>query len=97
MNITENKVDTYISKRSSVTKSLKGVLINQLNLPFKSEQIAEDTLLYGLGLGLDSIDTLEMVLGLEKEFGISFEENDMLAFRSVNSLVDAILEKTEIN
>ena len=43
-----------------------------------------------MGLGLDSIDALELVLAVEEEFGITIGDEDIEAFRSVNSVADYI-------
>jgi len=46
-----------------------------------------------MGLGLDSVDALDLVVGVEDKFGVQIGEGELLAFRSVNSLVDYILNK----
>ncbi|MCW3070986.1 MAG: acyl carrier protein [Bacteroidetes bacterium] len=50
---------------------LKGEIIEQLNLEdVKKEDIDNDAPLFGEGLGLDSIDALELIVLLEKNYGI---------------------------
>ena len=50
---------------------LKGEIIEQLNLEdLKKEDIDADAPLFGEGLGLDSIDALELIVLLEKNYGI---------------------------
>ena len=50
---------------------LKGEIIEQLNLEdVKKEDIDNDASLFGEGLGLDSIDALELIVLLEKNYGI---------------------------
>lgn len=50
---------------------LKGEIIEQLNLEdVKKEDIKTDAPLFGEGLGLDSIDALELIVLLEKNYGI---------------------------
>lgn len=50
---------------------LKGEIIEQLNLEdVKKEDIKDDAPLFGAGLGLDSIDALELIVLLEKNYGI---------------------------
>ncbi len=50
---------------------LKGEIIEQLNLEdLKKEDIDNDAPLFGEGLGLDSIDALELIVLLEKNYGI---------------------------
>lgn len=56
--------------------------------------IADDQPIFGEALGLDSVDALELVLGLETEFQIKIESDEMSreVFSSVNSLA-AFVEK----
>jgi len=57
-----------------------------------SEQIEDEAPLFGAGLGLDSIDALELVVMLEKNYGIVIKdiEEGRPAFRSVRTLADFI-------
>ena len=49
-------------------QQLKGVIIEELMLQESPEEISNDTPLFGEGLGLDSVDALQLVVGLEKHF-----------------------------
>jgi acyl carrier protein len=74
---------------------LKQFIIEALNLEDISvDDIGDDTSLFGDdGLGLDSIDALELVLGLKKKYGIVIEAGDEKTrhyLRSVNTLVELI-------
>lgn len=44
------------------------------------------------GLGLDSVDALELVVGIKKEFGVVVEENNTEIFRSISTIADYIRE-----
>ena len=78
------------------THELKSKIIEALKLQdVTPEQIDDDAPLFGTGLGLDSIDALELVVLLEKEYGIVIKdiEEGRPAFRSVRTLADFIAAK----
>jgi acyl carrier protein len=78
------------------THELKSKIIEALKLQdVTPEQIDDDAPLFGTGLGLDSIDALELVVLLEKEYGIVIKdiEEGRPAFRSVRTLADFIEAK----
>jgi acyl carrier protein len=74
---------------------VKELIVRRLKLDIDPTAIEDDAPLFGEGLGLDSIDALELVLGLEQEFGIKVEDEEVgvKAFASVNALVDFIEQK----
>jgi len=74
---------------------VKELIVRRLKLDIDPTTIHDDAPLFGEGLGLDSIDALELVLGLEQEFGIKVEDEEVgvKAFASVNALVDFIEQK----
>jgi len=54
---------------------LKNEIIRVLNLEgMKPEEIDDDSMLFGEGLGLDSIDALELIVLLEKNYGIKLKD-----------------------
>jgi len=62
--------------------------------PPTSKHIETDAPLFGEGLGLDSIDALELGMAVKKEFGISFSKNpadNKQIFHSVKTLADYVL------
>ena len=72
---------------------LKVQIIEQLNLEdMEPEEIDEDEPLFGDGIGLDSIDALELIVLLEKEYGIRIEnpKDGQKIFYSVRSLAKFI-------
>lgn len=58
------------------------------------ENIEDDATLFGDGLGLDSIDALELVVALEKKYGVMIPDSEVGAkvFRSVNALAQYVQE-----
>lgn len=74
-------------------QTLKEQLIEALNLEdITPDEIDADAPLFGDGLGLDSIDALEIILILERVYGIKMEnlENSKQVFYSVQTLADYI-------
>ena len=62
-------------EKEALKYSLKKQIIEFLNLtPLTPEEIKDDDLLFGGGLGLDSIDSLELIVLLKKEYGISIKD-----------------------
>jgi len=78
------------AKRKETTERLKRVLIERLMLPLEPDEIAEDSPLFGSGLGLDSVDALEVAVAVEAEFDVVISDDNMEAFRTINSVVDFI-------
>jgi len=75
---------------------LRTLIIDKLRLEgVKPDEIGDDTALFGEGLGLDSIDALELVVALEKEFGVTIDDEEVgaQAFQNLNALARFILEK----
>lgn len=75
---------------------LKTKIIDSLKLQdITPAQIDDDAPLFGAGLGLDSIDALELVVMLEKEYGIVVKdiEEGRPAFKSVRTLAEFIVAK----
>jgi acyl carrier protein len=82
----------------SLTDRLKTLIIETLHLEDVTvESIADDEPLIGGGLSLDSIDALELVVALEKEFGvkISSSEESKQALASVASLAAYIRQRAD--
>jgi len=81
--------------RAELAPRVKDLIVRRLKLEMDPAAIVDDAPLFGEGLGLDSIDALELVLGLEQEFGIKVEDEEVgvKAFASVNALCDFIEQK----
>ena len=67
-------------------QQIKDLIITSLELEdITSDKIKDDEPIFGDGLGLDSIDALELGVALKKRFGVTFSE-DRKHFASVNAL-----------
>lgn len=81
----------------SIEERLKRLIVESLALEdVTAADIQTDAPLFGEGLGLDSIDALELALAIQSEFGVRTEEHDERNreyFHSVKSLADFIRSK----
>lgn len=76
-------------------QELKEKIIEQLNLEdFSVEDIDDNDALFGSGLGLDSIDALELIVMLDKDYGIKLTdpEKGKEIFKSIAILANYIAE-----
>ncbi|MFT3921048.1 MAG: phosphopantetheine-binding protein [Myxococcales bacterium] len=75
---------------------LKRLIVDALMLEdIEPGEIEDDAPLFGTGLGLDSIDALELVIAIDRKFGVKIEaedERNKEIFRSVTSLARHIAE-----
>jgi acyl carrier protein len=79
---------------SDVRQQLKELMVSELNLEGKSPADIDDAgPLFGEGLGLDSLDALQLAMSIEERFGVRVPEGDEArpVFASVNSLADYIV------
>ena len=77
---------------------LKRLIVATLRLEgLDPESIGDDQLLFGEGLGLDSIDALELVVAIEREFSVAIPEGkvDHDVFHSVRTLALWLAERLE--
>ncbi len=82
--------------QSPLHSKVKQLIIDRLQLEgLTPDQIEDGAPLFGDGLGLDSIDALELVIGIEKTFGVRIQDEEVgaKAFASVNALVDFLRSK----
>jgi acyl carrier protein len=89
----DEELMAMIKPRQDIQQVLVSSFRDNLNLSFQEDLIHPDVPLFGTGLGLDSIDALEVIMTVEKEFGISIDENNIQSMRTLNTLIDTIQEK----
>jgi acyl carrier protein len=81
---------------ADVRRDLATLITKALGLELSPEDIETDAPLYGGGLGLDSIDILEIALVIAKEYGIQLKadsEENKVIFSSLNALAEFVVRQ----
>jgi acyl carrier protein len=75
--------------------TIKKLIIEKLNLQVSTDEISDDAILFANkedgGVGLDSVDALEIAVGIMNEFEVEISDEDMHIFHSVET-IDAFIE-----
>ena len=85
--------------REEIESKLKDVIVSALDLEdLTAADIATDVPLFGEGLGLDSIDALELGMAVKKTFGVTFASDpaeNRKIFYSVKTLADFVEQQNK--
>jgi acyl carrier protein len=78
--------------KDTLAAQVKAAIIRCLRMPITPEEIDDEMPLFDVGLGLDSIDALEIVLELQRSFGVQIGDEQMgqRVLRNVRSIVEFI-------
>jgi acyl carrier protein len=94
-NAADYSINKYYIKMDNFITQLKQEIIDVLNLEdVKPEDIDNNAPLFGEGLGLDSIDALEIIVLMEKNYGIKVKDpaQGKELFQSIKRLAEYIAE-----
>jgi acyl carrier protein len=83
-------------EHAQLVREIAGLVVTALNLEVKAEEIDPGAPLYGEGLGLDSIDILEVALVISKRYGFKLRDDDqdnVRIFRSLDDLAAHVAER----
>ncbi len=89
----DERIAQYLERREQTLGEVRRLLAGVINFTGDLADIDPDAGLFGTGLGLDSLDAVEVLIGLEADFGIKLEGDDpiRLGLRSVNGVVDVVM------
>ena len=88
--LTAEKIQARAQKRFDKAWRIKSEIIGKLGLETGPEMVSDNQPLFGRGLEMDSLDSLEIVVMIQNLFGVSISDDDAGAFGSINALVDFI-------
>lgn len=77
-------------QQTDTEQQLAQLFVDSLNLELDSSEIDPDAPLFGAGLGLDSIDMLEIALVISKEYGVELQSEDREVLSSLRNLASHV-------
>jgi len=91
--MTYAEAEAVAAQRRQLSTAMKELLVERLDLMVDPEWITDDQPLFGRGLELDSVDALEVAVGMENAFEVTLTDDDVSVLGSVNKVVDYIVEE----
>lgn len=83
----------YLERRERTLGQVRRLMASIIDYKGDPADIDPDAGLFGTGLGMDSLDAVEVLVGLEIDLGVRLEGDDAmrLGLRSVNAVVDVVM------
>ena len=82
-----------MENNQNLHREVKELIVNSLVLQLTADEIGDTQLLFGPGgLGLDSVDALQLVVALDKAYGLKIQDSDTArrVLRSINTVAEAV-------
>ena len=81
------------AKQTEIAEKIKNILVENLRIP--AEELDYEIELFGDGIGLDSIDSLEIIAGIDQEFGVQMTGVAKENFYNIEALSKYVMEHLE--
>ena len=81
------------AKQTEIAEKIKNILVENLRIP--AEELDYEIELFGDGIGLDSIDSLEIIAGIDQEFGVQMTGVAKENFHNIEALSKYVMEHME--
>ena len=85
-----------MEKTTALRQEIKGLMVENLMLQLTASEIGDEQALFGPGsLGLDSVDALQLVVALDKNYGLKIPDPDTArqVLQSVATIAEAIAKR----
>lgn len=86
----------FVMNREKLSEEVKSLIIEAVNLQHLTvDSIKDDASLYQDGLGLDSVDILEIIVAIENQYGVKVPnaEKGKEAFQSISTIVEFVMNE----
>jgi acyl carrier protein len=93
--MTLDEIRSRAAQRRAVCDKIKETLVERLDLPIDPAWITDDQPLFGRGLELDSVDALELAIGIDDVAEVNVTDEQIGMFGSINRVVDYIEANTD--
>ncbi len=90
MALTLEEITERARSRQELCADVKSLLVDRLDLDVDPTLIGDDQPLFGRGLELDSIDTLELAMAIEERYEVTITDDETDSLLSLNRLVDHV-------
>jgi|SRR5436190_6542718 len=94
---TEDSRPTFFMQDTNTLKlKIKNLMVESLMLQITADEIGDDQPLFGAGsMGLDSVDALQLVVALDKNFGLKIPDpaTAKVVLQNVNTMAEAVQQK----
>lgn len=83
-------MEDFTMTNEEICSKIKGMLVENLRIP--EDELENDSELFGDDIGLDSIDSIEIIAGIDNLFGVQMTGAARENFRSINTLAKFVEE-----